>query len=393
MLEALTPAAPDGILAIMAAYRADPRPDKLDLSVGVYKDAAGGTPIMSAVRRAEPLLHAAQTTKTYLGTTGDAAFVEAIADLVFGSDAPKTRLAGAQAPGGSGALRLLAEIVAAARPGARVFAPVPTWANHIPLLGSAGLKLEKYRYVDPATGALDLPGMLADLATAAPGDVVLLHGCCHNPTGVDLAPADWDRVAALIVEKGATPFVDLAYLGLGEGLHEDAYGVRLLAKSAPEMLVAVSASKNFSVYRDRVGAAFVLAKDADAAKLLTGRLGAAARTLWSMPPDHGAAVCAMILRDPGLRAEWEAELAQMRATIQSLRDALSAALTREVKSDAFAAIRGQKGMFSRLALSEGQAERLKTQFGVYLVPDGRINIAGLNAETVERFAKAFAATR
>jgi aromatic-amino-acid transaminase len=393
MFETLTAAPPDGILAIMAAYRADPRKDKLDLSVGVYKDAAGGTPIMQAVRLAEPRLHAAQITKTYLGTLGDLSFVESIRDLVFGPAAPKDRLAGAQTAGGSGALRLLADIAQSARPGARVFAPSPTWANHIPLLGSAGLKLTNYRYVDPASGALDVEGMLADLAAAGPGDFVLLHGCCHNPTGVDLAPADWDRVAALILSRGATPFVDLAYMGLGDGLDEDAYGVRLFAKSAPEMLVAVSCSKNFSVYRDRVGAAFVLTKDADAAKIVTGRLGAGARVLWSMPPDHGAATCDLILRDAGLRANWDAELSSMRQTILTLRDALASALAREVKSDAFAAIRGQKGMFSRLSLSPGQAERLKTEHGIYLVPDGRINIAGLNLETVERFAKAFAATR
>lgn len=393
MFEKITPAKPDAILSIMQAFREDKRTNKIDLSVGVYKNETGGTPIVQALRDAEQILYKQQDTKTYLGTTGDAGFNNAITKLVFGPGADYGRLATAQTPGGSGALRIIADLIRAARPEATIHAPDPTWANHIPLLSSAGLELKTYAYFDAATGAVRFDAMMRDLAQARPGDVVLLHGCCHNPTGADLDQAQWKSVGALLVERGLLPLIDLAYLGLGSGLDEDAFSVRHLMNIVPEMAVAVSCSKNFAVYRDRVGAAIIMSSSADQTPIITGKLGAIARSLWSMPPDHAAAAVRIVLEDEKLRASWKAELDGMRNRIQTLRKELAAALNRQSNSQAFDSIMKQSGMFSRLPLTEGQAQRLKDEHAVYVVPDGRINIAGLNPQNTAVFAKAYAETR
>ena len=292
MFEVLPPAKPDLILSIMQLFREDQRTNKIDVSVGVYKDEAGGTPIMPSVREAEKRLYAAQDTKTYLGILGDMAFNSAMADLALGSSVERARVAMAQAPGGSGALRVLADLLYAARPGAIVHAPDPTWANHVPLISTSGLTLKPYAYFDAATGGLRFDAMMADLGKAQAGDIVLLHGCCHNPTGADLDMEQWRAVSALIVARGLLPLVDLAYAGLGNGLDADVAGLRHLAGRVPEMVVAVSCSKNFSVYRERVGAALVVAKNAQEAALAQGKMSLIARTMYSMPPDHGAAAAA-----------------------------------------------------------------------------------------------------
>jgi aromatic-amino-acid transaminase len=393
MFETLTPAKPDTILSIMQAFREDARTNKIDLSVGVYKTADGATPIVKAVRDAEKRLYEGQTTKSYLGTTGDAGFNAAMTSLVFGKGADVSRLSAAQTPGGSGALRMIAELIRAARPEATIHAPDPTWANHIPLLSSAGLNLKNYAYFDAATGAVRFDAMMRDLGQAKAGDVVLLHGCCHNPTGADLDQAQWKAVGTLLLDRGLLPLVDLAYMGLGSGLDEDAFGVRHLATVVPEMAVAVSCSKNFAVYRDRVGVAIILSAKPEQAQIVTGKLGAIARSLWSMPPDHAAAAVRIVLEDEGLRASWKAELDGMRQRIQNLRAELANALNRQSNSQAFDFIVKQAGMFSRLPLTEGQAQRLKDKHAVYIVPDGRINVAGLNAENTAVFAKAYAETR
>jgi aspartate/tyrosine/aromatic aminotransferase len=393
MFETLTPAKPDTILSIMQAFREDARTHKIDLSVGVFKTADGATPIVKAVREAEKKLFEGQTTKTYLGTTGDAGFNAAMTSLVFGKGAELSRISTAQTPGGSGALRMIADLIRAARPEATIHAPDPTWANHIPLLSSAGLNLKNYAYFDAATGAVRFDAMMRDLGQAKAGDVVLLHGCCHNPTGADLDQAQWRSVGTLLLDRGLLPLVDLAYMGLGSGLDEDAFAVRHLATVVPEMAVAVSCSKNFAVYRDRVGAAMILSAKPEQAQIVTGKLGAIARSLWSMPPDHAAAAVRIVLEDEGLRASWKTELDGMRQRIQTLRKELAAALNRQSNSQAFDFIVKQAGMFSRLPLTEGQAQRLKDAHAVYVVPDGRINIAGLNAENTAIFAKAYAETR
>ncbi len=392
MFENIAPAKPDLILSIMQAFREDARAHKIDLSVGVYKNEAGGTPIIAAVREAEARLYTSQDTKTYLGTVGDAGFNAAMIGLVFGPGADKSRLRAAQTPGGSGALRMIADVIRAANPDAVIHAPDPTWANHIPLLSSAGLNLKTYRYFDAATGAVRFEEMIRDLALAKRGDVVLLHGCCHNPTGADLSVEQWKTVGTLMLDRGLMPLVDLAYMGLGVGLDEDAFGVRHLASIMPEMTVAVSCSKNFAVYRDRVGAAIVMTANADQANVVNGKLGAIARSLWSMPPDHAAAAVRIVLEDAGLRAQWRSELDSMRERIQKLRANLAAELARLTNAD-FSFITRQTGMFSRLPLAEGQAQRLKDERAVYIVPDGRINVAGLNAENTAIFARAYAETR
>lgn len=393
MFEVLPPAKPDLILSIMQLFREDQRTNKIDVSVGVYKDEAGGTPIMPSVREAEKRLYAAQDTKTYLGILGDMAFNSAMADLALGSSVERARVAMAQAPGGSGALRVLADLLYAARPGAIVHAPDPTWANHVPLISTSGLTLKPYAYFDAATGGLRFDAMMADLGKAQAGDIVLLHGCCHNPTGADLDMEQWRAVSDLIVARGLLPLVDLAYAGLGNGLDADVAGLRHLAGRVPEMVVAVSCSKNFSVYRERVGAALVVAKNAQEAALAQGKMSLIARTMYSMPPDHGAACVRLILEDPALKAQWRGELDAMRARMQGLRQGLATALARHSNARDFSFVTRQTGMFSRLPLSEGQAERLRVDRAVYLVPDGRINIAGLTQANTEAFARAYVETQ
>lgn len=388
MFETLQPAPADKILALIGLYRADTRAGKVDLGVGVYKDRDGRTPVMHAVREAEKRLLASQDTKTYLGLAGDTGFNAAMIKLAFGDKADLSRIRAAQAPGGSGALRLVAELLQRTRPGATVWLSDPTWPNHLPVMRAAGLKVRDYPYFDAASGAVRFDDMLAALKTANSGDVVLLHGCCHNPTGANLDTAQWAKVADVLVERGLLPFVDIAYQGFGEGLDADAAGLRLLADKVPEMVVASSCSKNFAVYRDRVGAAMIMAKDGAQADVAMSQMLAAARTLYSMPPDHGAAAVRMVLEDAGLRKDWEAELEEMRLRMLRLRVAFAESLRRQSNSDRFDFVASHRGMFSRLGLTEAQVERLRTEHAVYMVGDSRINVAGLPEDGMDDLAKA-----
>ncbi|WP_448113574.1 amino acid aminotransferase [Mesorhizobium amorphae] len=388
MFEDLQPAPTDKILALIGLYRADPRTDKVDLGVGVYKDRNGKTAVMRAVREAETRLLHNQDTKTYLGLAGDLAFNEVMARLVFGDTADFSRIRAAQAPGGSGALRLAAELLKRTRPGATIWISNPTWPNHIPMMREAGLTIAEYPYFDAASGAVRFDDMLAALKTAKPGDAVLLHGCCHNPTGANLTIEQWAKVADLLAEGGLLPFVDIAYQGFGEGLEADAAGLRLIAGKVPEMLVASSCSKNFAVYRDRVGAAMILAKNGAEADIALSHMLAAARTLYSMPPDHGAAAVRIVLQDEKLRADWETELEEMRQRMLRLRVAFAEALRRQSNSDRFDFVAEHRGMFSRLGLTEAQVDRLRTEHGVYMVGDSRINVAGLPEDGLDKLAKA-----
>ncbi|MBW8908227.1 MAG: aspartate/tyrosine/aromatic aminotransferase [Mesorhizobium sp.] len=388
MFEALQPAPADKILALIGLYRNDPRPGKVDLGVGVYKDIDGKTPVMRAVREAEKRLLASQDTKTYLGLAGDIAFNTAMIKLAFGDKADLSRIRAAQAPGGSGALRLVAELLQRSRPGATVWLSDPTWPNHPPVMRAAGLAVRDYPYFDAASGSVRFDDMLAALKTANSGDVVLLHGCCHNPTGANLDVAQWAQVADVLLERGLLPFVDIAYQGFGEGLDADAAGLRLLAEKMPEMVVASSCSKNFAVYRDRVGATMILAKDGAQADLALGQMLAAARALYSMPPDHGAAAVRMVLEDTELKADWEAELEEMRLRMLRLRVAFAEALRRQSNSDRFDFVASHRGMFSRLGLTEAQVERLRAEHAVYMVGDSRINVAGLPEDGMDDLAKA-----
>ena len=388
MFETLEAAQPDKILALIALHRDDPRPDKVDLGVGVYKDEAGRTTIMRAVREAEKRLYETQDTKTYLGMAGDTAFNAAMIGLVFGADADRSRLRAVQAPGGSGSLRIIAELLKRARPDAVVWLSDPTWPNHVPMMRNAGLATREYPYFDAASGTVRFDAMMEALRGAKPGDVVLLHGCCHNPTGATLDIEQWATLADLLVERKLFPFVDIAYQGFGEGLDEDAAGLRLLASRVPELAAAASCSKNFAVYRDRVGAAILLGRDTAQADIAASQLMAVTRGMYSMPPDHGAAVVRMILEDGGLRADWQAELTAVRERMLRLRKGLAEALRRQSNSDRFDFIAHHRGMFSRLGLTPEQVERLRVEHGVYMVGDSRINVAGLPDGGLDKLAAA-----
>ncbi|AZO57912.1 MAG: aminotransferase class I/II-fold pyridoxal phosphate-dependent enzyme [Mesorhizobium sp.] len=388
MFETLQPAPADKILALIGLYHADTRPGKVDLGVGVYKDRNGRTPVMRAVREAEKRLLAGQDTKTYLGLAGDIGFNAAMIRLAFGDNADHSRIRAAQAPGGSGALRLVAELLQRTRPGATVWLSDPTWPNHLPVMRAAGLQVRDYPYFDAVSGAVRFDDMLAALKTATSGDVVLLHGCCHNPTGANLDAAQWAKVADVLLERGLLPFVDIAYQGFGEGLDADAAGLRLLAGKVPEMVVASSCSKNFAVYRDRVGSAMIMAKDGAQADVAMSQMLAAARALYSMPPDHGAAAVRMVLEDADLKKVWETELEEMRLRMLRLRVAFAEALRRQSNSDRFDFVASHRGMFSRLGLTEAQVERLRTEHAVYMVGDSRINVAGLPEDGMDELAKA-----
>ena len=391
MLETLTRVPPDPILGVSAAFQKDDSSDKVDLGVGVYKDEAGKTPVPRAVKRAEQEMLAAQVTKTYLSPIGNPGFNAQVAALTLGSDLAgrKADLALAQTPGGSGALRLGAELLLAARPGASIHVSDPTWANHLPLLGSAGLKIEKYPYYDDARNLVQFERMLDTLDALPHGSIVLLHACCHNPTGADLDPAQWSAVAEVLARRRLVPFLDMAYQGLGEDLDRDAASIRLIAKAVPELLVAVSCSKNFGIYRERTGLLIAIAAGSEPASIVSGQLGRLARTLWSMPPDHGAAIVDRVLATPELRQDWTVELQLMAHRINSLRALLAERLGAATQRD-FSWLKQQRGMFSRLPLTAEQVVAAREQHHLYMAPDGRINIAGVSPANVDRVASGIA---
>ncbi|MFL6846094.1 MAG: aromatic amino acid transaminase [Allosphingosinicella sp.] len=373
----------DSLLQLIALCDADPRPDKIDVGVGVYRDAAGGTPILRSVKKAERLLWERQETKAYLGSQGDARFTELIRPIVFGEAlAGDERIVGLQTPGGCGALRLAADLIAKANPRARILVGQPTWPNHGPLIASAGVEMVRHPYYDPASRLILFAEMMDALGKAEAGDLVLLHGCCHNPTGADLSAEQWREVADIVARRGLVPFVDLAYQGLGNGLEPDAAGTRLVVEAAEQAIVAQSCDKNFGVYRERVGNLFVKAAKARTAQIIYGNLLQLSRTMWSMPPDHGAAIVHIVLEDPELRADWNSELKEMCARIRALRARLAG------YDERLAYIDSQNGMFSILPLSRDQVLELREEKGIYLADSGRFNVVGLSDDNVERFAAA-----
>lgn len=372
----------DALLQLIALARADARAGKIDVGVGVYRDAAGTTPILKTVKAAERILIESQDTKAYLGSQGDVRFVELIREIVFGDGAGDERIVGVQTPGGCGALRLGAELIRAADPDARILVGQPTWPNHAPLIGEAGVAMVDYPYYDKEARAIRFDAMMDALQAGRRGDLVLLHGCCHNPTGADLTSDQWEEVARVVAGRGLIPFVDLAYQGLGNGLEADAEGTRLVVAAAEQALVAQSCDKNFGLYRERTGSLFVKASGPGAAAVAFGNLLSLARTMWSMPPDHGAAVVRIILDDPQLRAGWRAEVDAMCARIRELRARLAAADPR------LAYIDDQNGMFSMLPLSPEQVLPLRKEHGIYMAGSGRFNVVGLSDENVDRFAAA-----
>ena len=384
-LEALPP---DPILGVTAAFRRDPDPGKVDLGVGVYRDEGGITPVPAAVRKAERELLDTQTTKTYVGPAGNLEFNDRIVALALGALAEglKERTATIQTVGGCGALRMGAELLHSAAPGAVVHVSEPTWANHEPLLGNSGIALRRYPYYDPATRGVAFDRMLARLEEVPAGDVVLLHACCHNPTGVDLDPGQWSAVADLLERRGLVPFVDLAYQGFGDDLETDAAGLRLLASRLPTLLLAISCSKNFGLYRERVGALAVVAESAATARALATHQARTGRRLYSMPPDHGAAIAARVLGDATLRRSWQEELAAMVARVKSLRSLLASRLKARRPDRDFSWLPRQRGMFSLLGLAPSAIAALCEVEHVYMPPDGRINVAGVSDENADRVA-------
>ncbi len=383
MFQSLVPQPPDKILQIGADYAADPRPRKLDLGVGVYKDDAGNTAILKTVKQAELRLVEGQQSKGYVGLAGDRAFNQLTADLVFGRSVPTKRVAALQVPGGSGALRMMLELASIANPGLTVWVPSPTWANHLPIIGAVGINHRAYGYFDFSTCKVDFAAMCDDLKTAGPNDLVLLHGCCHNPTGADLDPEQWQIIAKMASDQGFVPFIDIAYQGFGDGLDQDAAGLRVLAGQVPEMLVASSCSKNFALYRERTGCAMVLAPDQSRANVAMANMMGLARTSYSMPPDHGAAIVRTILADPVLAQEWRDELAAMRERMLDLRNKLAAGFRARSNSARFDFVAHHRGMFSLLGLSAQQVARLRDDHAIYMVGDSRINIAGLREDRID----------
>jgi aspartate/tyrosine/aromatic aminotransferase len=372
----------DSLLALIAMANADPRPDKIDVGVGVYRDGAGSTPILRAVKAAEQRLWQQQESKSYIGGFGDRRFTELLRQFLLGRHSGDERIMGLQTPGGCGALSLGFKLIAEATPGARVLVGTPTWPNHMPVIGAAGLEIARYGYYDREERRIRFEEMMTILDGARAGDVVLLHGCCHNPTGADLDEDQWADVARTIAHRGLLPFVDIAYQGLGVGLDEDAAGLHLLLDLCDEVVIAQSCDKNFGVYRDRVGSLHIKTARPASTALAMDHVAQIAREMWSMPPDHGAAAVRTVLEDEALTADWKAELGEMRARIARIRGQIAAADPR------LAYIGDQFGMFSMLPLDEGQVRQLRETQGIYMADSGRFNVIGMADDAVPRFIAA-----
>ena len=390
MFENLKPVAIDPILGLMVAFKADNRAEKIDLGVGVYQDDRGRTPVMASVKQAESRLMELETTKSYQGMAGDPDYNQRMMELLLGKDhsiLSTGRVKSIQAPGGSGALRVGAEVIRRARPESKLWVGIPTWPNHIPLLGSAGFDIKQYPYYDMDARQVYTEKMMETLRQVPVGDLVLLHGCCHNPTGADLTNEQWDSIADLALERGFIPFIDTAYQGLGNGLDQDAYGMRMMAERLPEVIIASSCSKNFGLYRERTGSITFIAETSEQADIVVSQAMSTARSIYSMPPAHGALLVSMVLGDPQLRSQWEAELEEVRLRIKSMRNLLCDSLENNAAGMDFSHIKRQNGMFSFLGITTPQLERLRTEFGIYIVSSTRINLAGVNSNNIEHLTQ------
>lgn len=391
MFEVLPALAPDPILGLSAAFRADPNPNKIDLGVGVYKDEQGNTPIVGAVAQAQLRLLETETSKTYITPQGVQGYIDGMLELLLGKGNQAVlgnRVAAVQAPGGCGALRILAELLKRCNDNAKVWVSDPTWANHIPLIGNAGLELATYPYFDKNTASIKFDEMLATLKTIPKGDVVLLHACCHNPTGADLTQAQWRQVAEVAQQQGWLPFIDSAYLGFGDDLETDAFGMRLMVESVPEVIIAASCSKNFGLYRERVGLAVMVTENSAQTPIVQSQIQAIARGIYSMPPSYGGALVDIILHDEALKASWVAEVDEMRNRMRDLRSLLVNKLAENGAQKDFSFVNQQKGMFSFLCISPEQVKAVRADHSVYFVDSSRVNIAGINLTNVDALAKA-----
>jgi aspartate/tyrosine/aromatic aminotransferase len=378
----LPPVQSDSLLQLIALCNADPRPEKIDVGVGVFRDGVGRTPILQVIKDAERILLETQETKSYLGSAGDKRFAELLRPILLGQHADDDRIAGVQTPGGCGALRLGFEVIATVNPQARVLVGMPTWPNHPPIIRSVGLQIVEYPYYDRDGCQIRFEAMVDALNDARAGDVVLLHGCCHNPTGADLTDDQWDEVTRIIAERGLLPFVDIAYQGFGRGLEEDARGLRGILSACEEVIVSQSCDKSFSVYRDRVGSLFVKTGSTDATARAMGHVFQRAREMWSMPPDHGAAAVRLVLDTPELRQRWPGELAAMRDRINAVRQKIAAADPR------LSYIGDQFGMFSMLPLTKDQVLAIRDKHAIYMADSGRFNVVGLGDDQIDRFTAA-----
>lgn len=391
MFDSLQTLPPDAILGLIAEYRNDTRANKIDLGVGVYRTAEGHTPVLDVVKVAEQRLVDTQDSKAYIGTAGDKSFNAAMQAMTFSGAAAADRLTTLQAPGGSGSLRVAAGLLLRARENARVWVSEPTWNNHVPLLGGAGLDLQPYPYYDTQRHVLQTDAMLDAMRAIPKGDVVLLHACCHNPSGLDPSEDEWRAISDIIIERELLPFIDMAYQGFAQDIDSDAFIIRHLADKVPEMVVASSCSKNFGLYRDRVGTLSVLASNTQQRDVLASQLSNIVRTIYSVPPDHGAAVVAKILNDESLRANWLIELAEMRERLRDMSVMLNDALQREAPDRDFSHLVRTNGMFCFLGITAEQVNTMKTDYGVYMVGSSRINVAGITPDNVDFLARSIAA--
>jgi len=393
MFQHVSPLPPDPLLGISIAFAQDKNPKKVDLGVGMYKDESGITPIFKAVKRAEEKLILAQGSKSYIGSAGSAQYNDLMTAMVFGFSHKvlrEERIASVQTPGGCGALRVAAEFIKRCRPDTTIWVSDPTWPNHEPLLGDAGLKLATYPYYHQETHSILFDDMMKALEKIPAHDVVLLHGCCHNPSGADLNREQWDVINELALRRGFLVFIDLAYQGFGDGIDEDAYGVRLMAETLPELVVANSCSKNFGIYRERTGSLFVVTEAVETAPAVQSHLNKIVRGIYSMPPAHGAAIVETLLADEALKNDWLTELDIVRNRIKDLRKALSDKIQEYLGNDDYRFIEKQQGMFSFLGLSAKQVEKLRMDYSIYIAGSSRANVAGLTLENIDYVAKAIA---
>lgn len=391
MFEVLPQLPADPILGLSTAFKADTNPKKIDLGVGVYKDEQGRTPILNSVAKAQTILLGKEDSKTYITPQGVQGYIDGMLQLMLGEANPvllADRIAAVQAPGGCGALRILSELIKRCDDKLTVWVSDPTWANHIPLIGNAGLNIETYPYFDKDTASIKFDAMIDSLKQVKKGDVVLLHGCCHNPTGADLTNEQWQVVLETAQATGFIPFVDVAYQGFGDGLEEDAYGMRLLVNNLPEVVIAASCSKNFGLYRERVGIAVMVTPNSQTRKAIQSQIQSIARGIYSMPPSYGGALVDIILNDDALRTEWKAEVEDMRVRMQDLRGLLVSKMNEYGASKDFEFVKKQKGMFSFLCITPEQVQAVRDQHSVYFVGSSRVNIAGISKSNVDTLAKA-----
>ena len=386
MFESLQASPADAILGLITEHRDDPRAEKIDLGVGVFRNADGETPILDVVKEAEQRLVDSQDSKAYISTAGNASFNAAIQSLAFADSVPDDRLMTLQTPGGSGSLRVAAGLILRATEKATIWVSEPTWNNHVPLLGGAGMTLRPYPYYDVVNHVIRFEAMLDSLHKVPKGDLVLFHACCHNPSGLDPSEEQWCEITDIVVERELVPFIDMAYQGFAVDLDTDAFAVRHMASAVPELIVSTSASKNFGLYRERTGALSFLVTDMSSRDILISQAGSYVRTLYSMPPDHGAAVVSSILLDAELRARWIVELYAMRDRLRDMRSLLHDALKQKAPEHDFSHLIRAMGMFCFLGISKAQVERLKKDFGVYIVDSSRINVAGITPNNVEYLA-------